>query len=575
MRPPLPLGASSCFSMSACGAERQVTVTIHEIGASRPDVRGGWYARIVSEISTDVALGVLGWRLPRVRDPAAGRRIAYGIHLALVDMANQRGAIDIAIGEGLAALNVGLRAMVLGYSNIGDYAREELGLNASTAAKMERLARRLRDLPLIRSAVRLGLLTTRKAEIISVVAKGNEAYWLVQAQTGTVRALKAQVRGPRDPEEEKWVNLRMHLPGRKRVVVDVALALAGMVLEKPTASNAERIEAWCQEHMGSREAPPDEKVDDLFFTPEDEGEELKAHLERLHRQWVDVPKGTPVKAPEESGEIDPSRIDQELKALIQKRKHWDQRFGQLAMLFKQYRGWELCSLASFSHYCEEILGMSERAVAQRVALERGLVRNPLLRQALNEQRLSYEKARLIARDAKPEEVPAWIEQAQDLTCIELRRQLEEKQEAQMCARDEFSVWMPAGIAELLKGTFRALRAEAKRWKWAEDCLVTLALQFIQAYRHLLKRTKTLQRQIRERDNYRCKVPGCSRAAVHAHHIIPRSQGGTDDEWNLVSLCASHHLNGIHGGRIRVTGRAPDKLVWEFGLRRSHASTAAA
>jgi 5-methylcytosine-specific restriction endonuclease McrA len=99
--------------------------------------------------------------------------------------------------------------------------------------------------------------------------------------------------------------------------------------------------------------------------------------------------------------------------------------------------------------------------------------------------------------------------------------------------------------------------------------------FIDTYRHLLKRTKTLQRQIRERDNHCCQVPGCSRAAVHAHHIIPRSKGGTDDEWNLVSLCASHHLNGIHGGRIRVTGRAPDKLVWEFGLRRSHASTAVA
>jgi hypothetical protein len=62
-------------------------------------------------------------------------------------------------------------------------------------------------------------------------------------------------------------------------------------------------------------------------------------------------------------------------------------------------------------------------------------------------------------------------------------------------------------------------------------------------------------------------------AVHAHHIKSRSHGGTDDEWNLVSLCAAHHLHGIHGGRIRVTGRAPDALVWEFGLRRSYAATA--
>src|SRR4051794_11259349 len=101
------------------------------------------------------------------------------------------------------------------------------------------------------------------------------------------------------------------------------------------------------------------------------------------------------------------------------------------------------------------------------------------------------------------------------------------------------------------------------------------MQFIQTYRYLLKPAKTIQRQIRERDNHCCQVPGCSRPAVHAHHIIPRSQGGTDDEWNLVSLCASHHLNGIHGGRIRVTGRAPDALGWEFELRRSYAATASA
>src|SRR3954462_2456874 len=133
---------------------------------------------------------------------------------------------------------------------------------------------------------------------MAAAARGNEVYWLFRGQAGTVRSLKAEVREPRDPQEEKLVNLRMQLPARKRVVIDVALALAGMVLEKPTASNAERVEAWCQEYMSSREAP------------------------------------------KESGEIDPSRLDRELKALMEKRKRWDDAFGQLAMLFQQCRGWE-------------------------------------------------------------------------------------------------------------------------------------------------------------------------------------------------------------------------------------------
>jgi len=79
----------------------------------------------------------------------------------------------VTIGEGLDALNVGRRAMDLSYSNIGDFAREELGINASTATKMARLARRLRDRPLLREAVRRGQVTARKAEIVAPVAVGD------------------------------------------------------------------------------------------------------------------------------------------------------------------------------------------------------------------------------------------------------------------------------------------------------------------------------------------------------------------------------------------------------------------
>jgi len=60
------------------------------------------------------------------------------------------------------------------------------------------------------------------------------------------------------------------------------------------------------------------------------------------------------------------------------------------------------------------------------------------------------------------------------------------------------------------------------------------------------------------------VPGCSRAAAHAHHVRFRSAGGTDEAGNLVALCAAHHLHGVHAGYLRVRGRAPSSLVWELG-----------
>jgi hypothetical protein len=70
-----------------------------------------------------------------------------------------------------------------------------------------------------------------------------------------------------------------------------------------------------------------------------------------------------------------------------------------------------------------------------------------------------------------------------------------------------------------------------------------------------------------RDGWLCKAPGCSSMQnLHNHHIIFQSRGGPDDDWNRVTLCAFHHLRGIHAERIRCRGRAPDGLTWEMGVR---------
>jgi len=40
---------------------------------------------------------------------------------------------------------------------------------------------------------------------------------------------------------------------------------------------------------------------------------------------------------------------------------------------------------------------------------------------------------------------------------------------------------------------------------------------------------------------KCKVWGCGDTnSLEVHHIIPRSQGGPDEEWNLITLCHKHH-----------------------------------
>jgi len=70
-----------------------------------------------------------------------------------------------------------------------------------------------------------------------------------------------------------------------------------------------------------------------------------------------------------------------------------------------------------------------------------------------------------------------------------------------------------------------------------------------------------------RDGWRCVVPGCtSMQNLHDHHIRFRSAGGSDGMENRVTLCAFHHLRGVHAGLVRCAGQAPDGLRWELGIR---------
>ena len=69
-----------------------------------------------------------------------------------------------------------------------------------------------------------------------------------------------------------------------------------------------------------------------------------------------------------------------------------------------------------------------------------------------------------------------------------------------------------------------------------------------------------------RDRFTCQIPGCTKRVGSGHHIRFVSQSGPDEPWNLLFLCWSHHILGIHGGGwIRVSGRAPNALRAELGV----------
>jgi hypothetical protein len=221
--------------------------------------------------------------------------------------------------------------------------------------------------------------------------------------------------------------------------------------------------------------------------------------------------------------------------------------------------------ASFGHYATERLGMAERTVAQRTALERRFYALPKMRAALRAGRISYEKARLVASVADEASLEAWIVHAERCTCVALRREIEAREDAQMCARRSFAVRVPRRVGVLVAAAFRAAREAEGRWIPPGECLVRVAAHFIGTWKDAVPERRSRASRAISRDGGACQVPGCSRAAAHAHHVVFRSAGGSDDVANLVSICAAHHLHGVHAGHVRVSGRAPDALTWELGI----------
>jgi hypothetical protein len=132
----------------------------------------------------------------------------------------------------------------------------------------------------------------------------------------------------------------------------------------------------------------------------------------------------------------------------------------------------------------------------------------------------------------------------------------------MCARRELDVRVPRRVASLMSAAFRAAREAAGHWLDPGECLERIARHFIDTWQEAVSPARTPQAKAIARDQGLCQIPGCSRAAVHAHHVQFRSAGGDNELTNLTALCAAHRVVAVHRGYVRVRGQAPDALRWE-------------
>ena len=99
--------------------------------------------------------------------------------------ARARGALDVAIAEGLHALRRGERLAALG-CHLDDYAREVLDLGRRAALGLARLGEGLATRPLLRAALRTGRVRLRAAQTVLAVARGER---IVATRSMTVAAV--------------------------------------------------------------------------------------------------------------------------------------------------------------------------------------------------------------------------------------------------------------------------------------------------------------------------------------------------------------------------------------------------
>jgi hypothetical protein len=308
-------------------------------------------------------------------------------------------------------------------------------------------------------------------------------------------------------------------------------------------------------------------------------------------------------------------------------------FGRMAQRFLALRGWQALGFASEAHYARERLGMSRASLRSKVSLARRSQGLAHVIDALQQGRIGFEAAQLLTRIATPTTERAWVNRATRRTFKHLREEVqaiematrftgqtdrsppseEHIQQMQALERSILS-------GELLRNVTRDRLPEhdgrderderdgpdeaatAVQISGSPGGKVTLRMrvpgdlllhyrQLERLHRKKLPNTSFIQflcatfwqtwvptlgvsdkwESIYYRDRYRCTNPVCHQRNVTLHHVNYRANGGTDHPDNLTSPCAFCHLEGEHGGRLKILppGSDPTWLLGRHPIMRVH------
>jgi hypothetical protein len=482
------------------------------------------------------------------------------------------------------------------------------GLSARELYELAHVDALLAKLPAIDAALTEGRLGWTKARrLCRVATPEDEGRWLAAAATLSAAELAQQVRAidvgaleaggaevsDDDAEAEREV-LRIRVPRRVKTrwgdVKRTVRRVAGEWLPNETCVElvaAEVLSAIRLEVDPEALPPLARRVRSAAADPEP----VPAPLPALPAPPPPSPfVGALVAGLERA---DPRELDRRLCRAAALERRLLARIGPLLLALADVRGPSQLGYRSLDAYARERLGTSPRKARALLRLERACALSPALREAWRAGALTVSQAELLVPLVlEPESEPfqrAWIERAGEVTVRRLGDDVEHALatgtfdpaglpelpagvqigaqhtggEETLPSAPETDVWVahvPADVGRL----FRAcLCTVARRLGTPAAALEATFDHFNETW---LCPTPRAYR-VFERDGFRCTVPGCTaQRNLHAHHVLFRSRGGGDDLANLVTLCAAHHQRGVHRGVIRISGRAPEALVFELPLR---------
>ena len=468
----------------------------------------------------------------------------------LRELSAQRARLRPVLGT-LAAAVLDRRAFEpLGFRCLGDWSRERLGVGARTLREWARVERALAGLPLLRAAVRTGEVSwTVARKIVGVVTPESEAACLASVRGRTVRAVEVMLRAVAEPAtgaseaaEENRVLVRVACPRRVAMKWAAALELARRMAGEslPTWACAEAIAAECAAAGAAVSPPPPDRCSPLHSAraPQRNAESgLRAQV-WPHLAWTPpaVPGGDRLERLSHGlDRCAPRALDRRFREAIAFLQQIDIEIGRVLRQVVERKLYRELGFETFERYATERLDGSARRL---VRLARAEHRAPEVATAFRAGRITLFQAEVLLRGGR-------VDRAERVT---LRRLEDEVPEAEVAFR------APRDVAIL----FEAMVARVGLEPMLDHAIVT----WVEAGRAFEDYADF------GRDGFRCTVPACTaRRNLQSHHIVFRSAGGPDRPWNRTTLCAFHHHRGVHAGRVRIRGRAPDRLVYTLGVGR--------